>query len=349
MGSPYIRVPDKVVAVIGGDLHAHSWEYGNDPTVGRWGSRIERSLDSLREAKVAAQFYNVPILINGDLMHTKNSIVPEVQLALTEEFECDPEIEYHLGTGNHERPDRHSNLSTLEMFHRLDNVTVHKDVGVINLTDEFQIVMLPYFFNRAIAVDKAAREAIRLRNHHKVKHIVLCAHYPLKGAVVGTGFPLNDAPDYDEFYAKHYDLLLFSDIHRQQPVGTKGYHLGATHAQTFNEAGYTCHWWLLGILKNNPCIWPVPTNIKGFVTAASQAQVETLESEGNFVRVKIEEAIRQNIANTDTPRIATTATNISVLIDGYLDSVKEKLELDALQVQCVKDRITWAMQQKVGT
>jgi len=349
-----IRTPDKVIAVVGGDHHMHPWPQYNDVSTSVFGSRIDRSLESLAEGAEAACFYEVPLIINGDLMHTKNSIPPHVLLALRGHFHRYEDVYHFINTGNHERPDK-SGITTLDILNEFNNVLVYSTPAPVLLpidesrpdvyTNQVAVVMLPWTYEPAGFIKDAKAEA-QVARETGVKHVVLLAHYPVCGAKLGTGTTLNEAPGYESFLPEHYDLLLFNDIHKQQPVGDKGYHLGATHANSFSDADYDCHWWLLGVDASGPCIWPVKTKISGFKIATTEDEADQLTEAGHFTKINIEASIQKQVTHAELPRIATATDNLADLIDGYFTANNGyKLDLTPEEVQCAKERITWAINQ----
>lgn len=329
----------------------HRWQQFNDPSVGPYGSRMQRSLDSLCEANDAAEFYRVPIIINGDLMHTK-TIDAIVQKALIEHFDAtaDDDVYYYISAGNHDRPDKSNRHSTLTAFNQLENVMVFDGVWHIDLDidenkegiseNRMRIVMLPFMPQHT---DVAIQQAANMVDTLAYKYHVFMGHYPLQGAMVGSGYTLDSGPKYEDFLPDYYDLLLFNDIHKQQPVGDKGYHLGATHANSFSDANYDCHWWLLGVDQYGPCIWPIKSSITGFKVTDDVEEACELEHQGHFTRIKLSEQIEFTKAvSSDTPR-AAAHEGIDGLISAYLGTTK----FDSMPQEhkdCVKQRIIWAIE-----
>jgi len=332
MYSTHVEVP---VAIIGGDHHIHAWSQSNYPTESGAGSRIDRSLASLQEAvNLARQYKTNRVILNGDLFHTKNSIHPIVLEETMRLLEQNSDIWFILNTGNHERPNKHSNRSTLSALDRLDNCTVIKKPVVFDIG--LDAAFLPYYSDYASITERVEDLYACQYAASSSQGSVLIAHYPLFGADIGS-IRLDSGPKIEQFRPELFDLLLFSDIHqRQQVAGTdNAIHLGATHANVFSEEKYTCGWWLLGVdtRKDVPAISALPTKIPGLRTVWSEEEKKKYESEGYVVKLALSEIVKQtqrqsDIAAGDVPKISYTGslTNLISEYVRYNDDIPDSMK-----------------------
>lgn len=315
----------------------------NDPSVRPYGSRIERSVTSLRFGFDQARFYKVPLIHNGDLMHLKNSISPLVLCALYQICIDNADVLFWVNTGNHERPDKHSNMTTLTALGMFQHITVIPAAWVF-ATEECVFCFLPFYSTQGQR--EADLEAIcDMTKEITDKPKILFTHYPLGGAAIGRGLKLTGGLKFDDFAPAYFDLILFNDIHKHQPVGTHGYHLGATHGNSFNEADYECGWWLIGKDSQGLCIWPVRQgDLPEFKIATTEEEAKALQEQGHFVRLNLEKRIADELEMSEAPRITTSELN--ELVNGWIEhKLDSRKELNEVQIQCIRDRISWCLQQ----
>lgn len=299
----------KVLAVVGGDHHIHNWHQGNS-----LGRRVSRSLDSLRFALNKAREYQVPFILNGDLMHDKNNIDPKIFQSLKFMFDEFSDVEIILNSGNHEVPE--DGVTTLIGFESENVRVVYKEPDAVYANSLAGVVFVVVPF----AIDHGRRA--KLFSDASLTEVgcatrILVTHYSTKGVKTTGDIVLNcdDFPSFEDFHPEGYAMVLLSDTHRQQSVGANGYHLGATHQNTHGEETFDCHWWaIVGDDEKDipPSLVPIPYDydVGVFVTVKNNND-EVPEAAVN-VRLKIDAPPPSKLLH---PR-----NNLPALCEDFLDS-----------------------------
>ncbi len=305
-------------AVIGGDHHIHAWKNPDPET------RIIASLRVLESGLADARRLNVPLIINGDLTHNKNSLDPAVTFELIDLFTREKDLggRIILNVGNHERTEKYHSLHTLRCFEpvvdlvasipQVIRLTQHNNTATLN------IMLVPFYYNH-----KQAMVDIDL---HKLwekipagEPVVFAGHYPVDGAEV-NGIKPNFGISYEDFQPDRFTALLFSDIHKAQPISEKAYHLGCTHQNNFGEEGYKFGWWALGLWGDDPTavtIARLPLEAPQFYTG-TEDEVALIDERVDYVREKPATAIARSMAEQGAPRIEFDQGDLGGSIQKYL-------------------------------
>lgn len=175
------------MAVVGGDHHIHSWKHP-DPE-----QRIDASANVLWQGMEHARKLNVPLIVNGDLTHDKNSLDPLVTATLSKMFASAKAagVRVILNVGNHERTEKFHEMHTLACFEPVVDF-VASAPHLIRLTRasasfrqadlSMNVMLVPFYYNH-----KQAMADIDIRNlWNEVGNgpLVFVGHYPVDGAEV---------------------------------------------------------------------------------------------------------------------------------------------------------------------
>jgi len=296
------------LCVIGGDHHIHSHQYQNFVTENGIPNRIERGIEALKVGYAEAVRLKLPFVLNGDLMHNKNSIDPIVASQLTEFFtEANPVSPIYLVVGNHEKPDKYRNISTLDIFKYTPNVMVVNEPTVVEMEGK-KLLMVPFEYDHMSMVARL----------DEFEADIFVGHYPNSGVDLGHHDLLCDVK-FEDFKPERYELLLFNDIHKHQPIGNNGYHLGATMQNNFGEAEYECGWWLLSMESDEYYIDRIDTNAPTFHYVDTPEEAEAAFLKGNYARVKPKTVIKNQLNKTEQARIQTTGKKMEDILESYVD------------------------------
>jgi DNA repair exonuclease SbcCD nuclease subunit len=330
-------------AVIGGDHHIHAWKYPDPET------RIYASASVLQQGIDAARAMGVPLIVNGDLTHDKNSLDPLVTAILSRMFSeaRTKGSKIILNIGNHERPLKFHSMHTLACFEPVVDI-VASDPRLIRLTPPasmkawpvtnkdmaLNILLVPFYYNHKHAM--ADIELHKLLNKVPAgEPLIFVGHYPVDGAEV-NGIKPHFGIKLEDFLPTQFEALLFNDIHKAQPISDKAYHLGCTHQNTFGEQGYKYGWWAVGLWGNDPraiTIARLPTTAPEFFTG-EEAEVAGLETRGGYVREKPTTVISRSLAEQGAPRIEFTQTDLGGVMEKYLSyQVSQGMMLEPMKAK----------------
>jgi DNA repair exonuclease SbcCD nuclease subunit len=323
-----------IVCVIGGDHHIHSHQYQNHIVDGV-PNRIHQGIEVLREGYSRAVDLGVSFIINGDLMHNKNSIDPVVMSELSAFF-SNAETTVIMIVGNHEKPDKFKSTSTLDAFKTYNNVLVVDKPKSLTIKG-VKTMLVPFAYKHKELVQEVETILDGDTDH------IFIGHYPTSGVNLGN-FTLECTVKFEDFKPHLFKALLFNDIHKHQPVGQNGYHLGATMQNNFGEAEYDCGWWELYVLDDTFYIKRIPTTAPRFFYVDSDEEAESLREQGHYVRLKPSVQIKKNMAETKKARLEIDTKNLNNTIDNYLNYRTNEGKLDKSIVQDVKQAATEVLQ-----
>lgn len=220
------------------DVHLHPHPHGNTYDSEGHSSRVALTIAALREVLVTASKLNVPCWILGDLLHEKHHVPVEViepLLQLRDEFR---EVYVNLLVGNHERPDRFSDVNTLSWLANGDRWHVYEGVERLESTThahDFDIYTMPWYSDP----EEACTELRRLVSTAPgTVPRVLLGHGCVDGSMSDNGFRLsNPKLSSEKLWLQSFNLVLFGDIHKHQRVTEEGngWYVGALHPQNFGE------------------------------------------------------------------------------------------------------------------
>lgn len=326
-------------AVIGGDHHIHSWKYP-DPE-----KRIYASASVLQQGLDHAKRLGVPLIVNGDLTHDKNSMDPLVTAVLTNQLRAAQidKVRVILNVGNHERTQKFHQMHTLVCFEpvvdfvasepRLIRLTSHKSPLAMN------IMLVPFYYNHKQAMEEIDRRDL-WKQANSGEPLIFVGHYPVDGAEV-NGIKPHFGIKYEDFRPTQFEALLFNDIHKAQPISEKAFHLGCTHQNTFGEQGYRYGWWAVGLWGADPkaiTIARLPTFAPEFITGTEQEISESLATvKGDYTREKPATVIARTMSEQGAPRITFKAGDLGNSIEQYLSfQVSQGLLLDPMKQKITK-------------
>lgn len=340
--APFIGKVENPIAIVGGDHHIHEHGQFNRHDERGVSSRISRSIKSLVEAlKVGVERGAGTFIMNGDLMHDQNAIHPVVLSELLSVFEEHREnyAEIILNTGNHERSFRDDRFSTLTALARdpIEGMGGYHAVEVVvgktrvfNSNSDYVLIVVPFYYDSSritAEVDAAIqssrehqqRMASLLGKTYVEPKFVLLGHYPLLGADVGSGTPLDTGYTFEMFRPDLCELLIFSDIHKRQLIGANGIHLGATHSNNFGDGKNPCGWWLLGTTNGKVMLEPLPSYVDEFITVDDEVQAEHAHAAGcNLVRLALDRKVETTRELYEAPR--AKSFELDELIESYIES-----------------------------
>lgn len=300
------------VCVIGGDHHIHQHQYMN--AVGDHGipNRVFQGLRVLEQGYDRAKHEGVPFIINGDLTHNKNSMDPLVTSVLDKFFqtvEADDAIDIWLVPGNHEKPEKFQHVNTLEVFERGCVHLVRKPARIeINGT---HLILCPFAYDHK-------NQAMVALGHKQNQHpAIFIGHFPVDGASLGR-HTLSTSVKFEDFQPDHYTALLFNDIHKHQPIGTKGYHLGATMQNNFGESGYDVGWWLMSVSGAEVYLERVPVQAPQFFYTDDSEAADKLREQGHYARVRPQTVVKTMMEQQEQARIDFNMDDLDTTIENYI-------------------------------
>lgn len=312
-GSPEsYPVTGKPLFVIGGDVHLHVWQQFNPMENGR-PHRLNVGMDVMRQGLSYARKYAIPFVVNGDLLHSKNSLDPVVISEVHKLFSAaGAQQKIYLNVGNHERPDKFGSITTLDWLEGL--VTVIPNPRSIDLPG-VRLHVMPFHGDHKMQFERF--EAVAAFSSTEPN--ILIAHFPTNGVDLG-GFKLESTVEFHDFHPEKFDAVLFNDIHKHQRVGINGYHLGCTHQNNFGEANYEFGWWLVSYDRRSGVhIHRLPVTAPIFGLVNSMDEVQGWRDAGHFARIKPEAAIQHAMAEQDTPRLTVNTSALPKTIFEYVD------------------------------
>lgn len=297
--------------VIGGDAHIHVWQQFNPMENGK-PRRLNVGIDVLRQGLNYARKLGVPFIVNGDLLHSKNSLDPIVISEIYKLFSSVSGQQVYLNVGNHERPDKFGSITTLDWLAGLVNVVPNpRSLSLPGV----RLHVMPFHGDHKMQVERF--EA--LADFSKTEPNILIAHFPTNGVDLG-GFKLESPVEFADFHPEKFDAVLFSDIHKHQPVGQNGYHLGCTHQNNFGEAGYEFGWWLVSYDRRTGVhIQRLRVAAPVFGLVNSLNEVEDWANAGHFARIKPEAAIQHAMAAQEAPRLTVNTAALPKTLHEYVD------------------------------
>jgi len=297
--------------VIGGDCHIHNWQQFNPMENGR-PHRLNVGMDVMRQGLGYSRKFDVPFVVNGDLLHSKNSLDPVVVSEVHKLFAAaGAQQKIYLNVGNHEMPDKFGSVTTLDWLEGLVNVI--PSPRSINLPG-VRLHVMPFHGNHKAQWDRF--EA--LASFSNTEPNILIAHFPTNGVDLG-GFKLESPVEFADFHPEKFDAVLFNDIHKHQPVGQNGYHLGCTHQNNFGESSYDFGWWLVSFDRNTGVhLQRLKVVAPVFGLVNSMEEVQSWRDAGHFARIKPEAAIQYAMAAQEAPRLTVNTSALPKTIHEYV-------------------------------
>lgn len=291
--------------VIGGDVHLHVHAYANHINEDGVPNRVAHGIDVLEQGARAAFEHKVPFIINGDLTHNKNSMDPVVTAELDKFFRFwRQKIEFYLIPGNHEKPDKFKQVSTLDVF-KAPGVMLVPTPVVLHFNDT-SAALVPFAYDHKAQIKELVHTAQ-----------LFIGHFPTSGVNLGK-HTLQCEVKFEDFHPEKYLALLFNDIHKHQPVGANGYHLGAPMQNNFGEEGYDCGWWLVSRLGETIYLTRIPTKAPTFHYVETEEEAEDLREAGNYVRIRPQVLVKKVMAEQETARINFNVGDMDDTLKNYL-------------------------------
>lgn len=298
--------------VIGGDVHLHVWNQFNPLDANGLPRRLNVGIHVVKQGIEHAKKLGVPFIINGDLLHSKNSLDPAVIHAVHDLFsrEFFDKSRVILNVGNHEIPDKfNSNVTTLDWLEGLAQVV--REPMSIALKD-CTVHVVPFSGDHKAQMNKMLD---CMRGSPSAN--ILLAHFPTNGVDLG-GYKLESAVEFADFHPEKFDAVLFNDIHKHQPVGQNGYHLGCTHQNNFGEAGYEFGWWCASWDGRIVHITRLEVIAPVFGLVNSDEEVQGWREAGHFARIRPEAAIKHAMAAQEAPRLTVNTSALPKTIHEYV-------------------------------
>lgn len=307
-------VVGKPLFVIGGDVHLHNWQQFNPMDTNGLPRRLNIGINVLQQGLDYAKKFNVPFVVNGDLLHSKNSLDPAVIHAVHELFATEfmGSSRVILNTGNHEIPDKfNANVTTLDWLSGTAQVV--KEPTLIELPD-VNLHVVPYSGDHKTQMHKM----LDIRGSREGVSDILIAHFPTNGVDLGN-YKLESPIEFADFHPEKFDAVLFNDIHKHQPVGQNGYHLGCTHQNNFGEATYEFGWWCASWYRDEVHINRLDVAAPVFGLVNSNEEVQGWREAGHYARIRPEAAIKHAMADQEAPRLTVNTAALPTTIHEYVD------------------------------
>ena len=308
------------ICVIGGDHHIHQHQYANSIFEGL-PRRVYWGLQVLKAGHSAALEHGVPFVVNGDLTHNKNSMDPLVTSVLKGFFDmaAQSRIMTWLIPGNHEKPEKFRSINTLEVFEG-GNVRLVREPQAVAY-GRTKLVYCPFAYDHR----EQAKAAVRFADG--TAPCIFVGHFPVDGASLGR-HTLSHAIKYADFFPDNYIGLLFNDIHKHQPIGTNGYHLGATMQNNFGEADYECGWWLLGSDGSEVYLKRITVQAPQFFYTDSEEAAAEFRSAGHYARVRPQTVVKNIMAQQKQARLEFNMQDLDSTIQNYVKFQTENGRID---------------------
>lgn len=298
--------------IVGGDVHLHNWQQFNPLDTNGLPRRLNIGINVVQQGIDYAKKFNVPFVINGDLLHSKNSLDPAVIHAVHDLFAVASGVRIILNTGNHEIPDKfNANVTTLDWL--ADRVTLVKEPALIELP-AVNLHVVPYSGDHKAQMSKI----LDIRGSREGVLDIVVAHFPTNGVDLGN-YKLESPIEFADFHPEKFDAVLFNDIHKHQPVGQNGYHLGCTHQNNFGEASYEFGWWCVSRHRDEVHIQRLNVAAPVFGLVNSDEEVQGWRDAGHYARIRPEAAIKHAMADQEAPRLTVNTAALPTTIHEYVD------------------------------
>ena len=307
------------LCVIGGDHHIHQHQYMNTMYEGL-PRRVYWGLQVLKAGHSYALEHGVPFVVNGDLTHNKNSMDPLVTSVLKGFFDMvsQSNVMTWLIPGNHEKPEKFRSINTLEVFEG-GNVRLVREPRRLSLR-AVDLMCVPFAYDHK----NQAHIAVHTK---KPNPTIFIGHFPVDGASLGR-HTLSCSVKFNDFMPEHYIALLFNDIHKHQPIGSQGYHLGATMQNNFGEAGYDCGWWLLGSDGREVYLQRLPVSAPQFFYTDDAESAEHFRAQGHYARVRPQTVVKTMMAEQKQARLEFNMQDLDTTIQNYVKFQAENGRID---------------------
>ncbi len=236
----------KPIAVLVADAHIHPHAQFNEIDAHGNSSRVIAGVNALRHPMKASKDNDVPLFILGDLLHTKDAVPAQVlapMRCLFENFECTPEDTVILA-GNHERPDRWSEHTTLDWLRPYASIVtepwVYTRKEMVACIDFYCLPWHPH----PTQTQEILRYILQTRGAQSPTHLrVLLGHGTVNGAMTDSGVRLKNPEITPEtLWLGSFNISFWGDIHKHQQIAPNAWYVGALMQNTFGErdnpAGY---------------------------------------------------------------------------------------------------------------
>lgn len=224
-------MPKPIMAVCA-DVHMHPHAHKNTYDENGQSSRVTLTVRALEEFLGYCSEQDIPGFIAGDLLHDKYAVPVEVLKPLQVLQQNSQEVDVTVVVGNHERPDRFSQTTTLSCLR--DWVAVGSPDAIHHVSG-VDVYFMPWFpdFEKPCA---KLRDMLSQADPNVPR--ILIGHGCVDGARSDNGFTLsNPGLTKDMLWLSAFNLTLFGDIHKHQAidVGMNAWYVGALTPQTFGE------------------------------------------------------------------------------------------------------------------
>jgi DNA repair exonuclease SbcCD nuclease subunit len=192
--------------VIISDIHYHNWSLFSEILPNGVNSRLQELLDATEEAALKAVELHIPLIIAGDVFHTRGSIIPSVFNPVFKLFKrlcSEKNLLVYAIPGNHDI--EHDEVSKLgNSFQSLENI------------DGFNIISIPSVLGNFVFIPwcKDHKDVFKhmenlVSDVSQRKHKIVICHTPLNGVI--KGLPDNGANasqfmemGYEHVFCGHY-------------------------------------------------------------------------------------------------------------------------------------------------
>lgn len=334
----------KPLFVVGGDHHLHQHQYGNRLNGEGAPERVQAGLDALMCGYLYASRFQVPFIVNGDLTHNKNSLDPVVTWHLYELFkslrtakssaDSGSVVDTYLVVGNHERPEKYKATHTLRVFEDVVKRVISEPEVLI--FENVEVGFLPFFYDHLSAIAKL--DAIERFGNFGIT----VGHYPTSGANLGS-YELESPVNFNDFHPEKWNAVLLNDIHKHQPIGANGYHLGATMQNNFGDDMDTGWWLCCRNHQGDVFLYRLPISTPCFMYCDTAEEAEVRRQQGHYTRVKPEKVIADTMAEQDQARLDFNMQDMRGTIGKYLEFQTEAGKVAGTDVAEIQSRAVKAL------
>lgn len=278
--------------VIVSDVHLHSWSAFSSTLESGVNSRLQIILDELRRAGQRAKEIGGHLYCAGDLFHVRGSVAPSVLNPTLDLFReiVESGVEVRMIPGNHDLESKDAKRLT-----NANQALASVGVKVCNeptFFDDDMVLMMPWFDKQKELMGAIDSWCIDWKSEEHGEEVVdgatLIIHAGMNGVIRGIPDTGIEAKDLAEF---GFSKVLVGHYHNHKDFGNGVYSVGATTHQTWGDIGTRAGF--MEVSDDGEVVYH-DSLAPRFVNVSDPEDLS--EVEGNYVRVKLESATEDEIA-----------------------------------------------------
>lgn len=326
----------KPLYVVYSDIHHNIWNQFNEND-----RRVYISMDAEIAIFNVAKGLNVPVLFNGDIIHTEKYISNKLLSYILPHYKKLEKLGVTMMaiTGNHDQSETNTkdnqSPSYIQTFSQIFDYIKCMDFKMIMDRDNKVLVMgIPYLTHDVGLLDHLKSQRIYLKDKSYKKILMLHTTLPktrdTDGRLIQTNTIGNDVM---EFIDKYFDLVLTGHIHKPMMLGDKIVQVGATNQQRKTDKDCKLGYW---IIYSDMSAEFIRMNTPRFVELEYG---EKKPDKGNFYYNKLKDSgITQKDYVTQAEGNFNDVTNKRKLARSYLKEkgIKDKVKKSTL-ITLLKD------------